>query len=138
VDGAFDLAISEYGAAIWCDPFRWIPEAARVLRPGGRLIFLGNAVLLMLCAPDRDDVPATDRLLKAQRSMGRFEWPDQASVEFHISHGDMIRLLRGSGFDVEDLIELYPPDGATTSYGFVDAEWAARWPSEEVWNARRR
>ena len=33
---AFDLAISEYGASIWCDPYLWIPEAARLLRPGGR------------------------------------------------------------------------------------------------------
>ena len=39
-DGAFDLAISEYGASIWCDPYAWIPEAARVLRPGGWLVFL--------------------------------------------------------------------------------------------------
>jgi ubiquinone/menaquinone biosynthesis C-methylase UbiE len=36
-DSTFDLAISEYGAAIWCDPYVWIPEAARLLRPGGRL-----------------------------------------------------------------------------------------------------
>ena len=63
-DASFDLAISEYGAAIWCDPYRWIPEAARLLRPGGRLIFLGNSTLLMLCAPDEDDVPAGDRLLR--------------------------------------------------------------------------
>ena len=47
-DESFDFAISEYGAAIWCDPYRWIPEAARILRPGGRLSFLGNSVLLML------------------------------------------------------------------------------------------
>lgn len=38
-DRSFDLAISEYGASIWCDPYRWIPEAARLLRPGGQLIF---------------------------------------------------------------------------------------------------
>src|SRR5205807_278913 len=25
-DTSFDLAISEYGAAIWCDPYAWIPE----------------------------------------------------------------------------------------------------------------
>ena len=34
--------------AIWCDPYQLIPEAARILRPGGRLSFLGNSVLLML------------------------------------------------------------------------------------------
>ena len=51
-DATFDLAISEYGAAIWCDPYSWIPEAARVLRPGGRLIFLGNGPLLVLTMTD--------------------------------------------------------------------------------------
>jgi ubiquinone/menaquinone biosynthesis C-methylase UbiE len=39
-DGSFDFAISEYGACLWADPERWIPEAARLLRPGGRLVFL--------------------------------------------------------------------------------------------------
>ena len=48
---------SEYGASIWCDPYRWIPEAARLLRPGGRLIFLSNSILSILCSPDDE----TDR-----------------------------------------------------------------------------
>ena len=51
-DAAFDLAVSEYGASIWCDPARWMPEAARLLRPGGRLVFLTNSTLAMLCVPD--------------------------------------------------------------------------------------
>jgi ubiquinone/menaquinone biosynthesis C-methylase UbiE len=136
-DGTFDVAISEYGAAIWCDPYRWIPEAARVLLPGGELIFLGNSTLLMLCSPDEDDVPATDRLLRPLFGMYRFEWPDQLAVEFHMSHGDWIRLFRESGFDVEDLLELRPPEGATTPVPFATLEWARRWPSEEVWKLRR-
>ncbi len=137
-DGSFDFAISEYGAAIWCDPYRWIPEAARLLRPGGRLVFLGNAALLMLCADDDENVPAAAALKRPQRGMHRFEWPDDPSVEFHVSHGDMIKVLRSNGFDVLDLVELYPPEGATTSYPFVTPEWAARWPTEEVWVAERR
>ncbi|HEY8548284.1 MAG TPA: class I SAM-dependent methyltransferase [Acidimicrobiales bacterium] len=135
-DGCCDLVISEYGAAIWADPHRWIPEAARLLRPGGELVFLGNSTLLMLCVPE-DDTAATDRLLRPQFGMHRFEWEDDGTVEFHLSHGDRIRLLRSCGFVVEDLIELRPPPGATTSYPFVTAEWAGRWPAEEVWRARR-
>ena len=42
-DGSFDIVFSEYGAAIWCDPYVWIPQAHRLLRPGGRLIFLAHA-----------------------------------------------------------------------------------------------
>ena len=33
-DASFDLAISEYGACLWADPGAWVPEAARLLRPG--------------------------------------------------------------------------------------------------------
>ena len=107
-DASFDLAISEYGASIWCDPYAWIPEAARLLRPGGQLIFLVNSVLLMLTVPDTDGLPATERLLRPYFGMHRFEWPDDESVDFHLGHGDMIRLLRGCGLEVEDLLELRP------------------------------
>jgi SAM-dependent methyltransferase len=137
-DHSFDLAISEYGAAIWADPYRWVPEAARVLRPGGELVFLGNSTLLMLCAPDEEGSPARDRLLRPQFGMCRFVWPDTTSVDFHLSHGDWIRLLRSNGLEVEDLIELRPPEGATTRYDFVTADWAGRWPCEEAWRARLR
>jgi SAM-dependent methyltransferase len=137
-DESFDFAVSEYGAAIWCDPCRWIPEAARLLRPGGRLVFLGNAALLMLCVDDLEGVPAHTELQRPQRGMHRFDWPDTPDVEFHVSHGDMIKLLRSSGFDVLDLVELYPPEGATTPYPFVTPDWAARWPTEEVWVAEKR
>jgi SAM-dependent methyltransferase len=136
-DQSFDLAISEYGASIWCDPYKWIPEASRLLRPGGRLIFLVNGTLLMLCAPDEEDLPAGDRLLRPYFGMHRFEWPDDDSIEFHLPHGEMIALLRRSGFGVEELVEIRPPDGSTTHYRFVTLEWAQRWPCEEVWKARK-
>jgi SAM-dependent methyltransferase len=136
-DASFDLAISEYGAAIWADPYRWIPEAVRLLRPGGQLIFLGNGTLLMLCVSDYEGEAAGDRLLRDYFGMHRFEWPDTEGVEFHLGYGDMIRLLRRSGFEVEDLVELRPAEGATTGFPYVTAEWARRWPSEEVWKARK-
>jgi len=136
-DARFDLAISEYGAAIWCDPYAWIPEAARLLRPGGQLIFLGNSALLMLAVPDTADMPATDRLLRPHFGMHRFEWPEDESVEFHLGHGDMIRLLRRCGLEVEDLLELRPDPDASTRYPYVTLDWARRWPCEEVWKARK-
>jgi SAM-dependent methyltransferase len=135
---SFDLVISEYGAAIWSDPHRWVPEASRLLRPGGELVFLGNSTLLMLCVPDLEGIAAGEKLLRPQFGMHRFEWPDDPTIEFHLSPGDWIRLLRRHAFDVEDLIELRAPVGATTRYDFVTAEWAGRWPHEEVWRARKR
>ena len=138
VDESFDFAISEYGAAIWCDPYRWIPEVARILRPGGRLSFLGNSLLLMLTTPiDDEDAPASEQLQRPLFGMYRFAWDDSA-VEFHLPHGEMIRLLRNSGFEVEDLVEVEIAEDATTRYPFVSPEWARRWPAEEVWKARKR
>ncbi len=136
-DASFDLAISEYGACLWADPYAWVPEAARLLRPGGRLVFLTNGYLLMLCAPDEEEVPAGEHLLRPSFDMHRFEWPDDDSVEFHLNHGDWVRLLRANGFEILDLFELQPAEGATTRYPFVTSEWARRWPSEEIWVARK-
>ena len=137
-DESFDFAISEYGASIWCDPYRWIPEASRLLRPGGQLIYLVNGTIHMLCTPDLESEPATDRLLRDYFGMHRFEWPDDTSVEFHVGYGDMIRLLRSSGFEVEDLIEVRPPADATSRHPNAPVEWARRWPVEEIWKARKR
>ena len=137
-DGSFDLAISEYGAAIWCDPYRWIPEAARILRPGGELVFLGRSYLSMLTSPD-EDLPATEQLQRDHFGMHRFIWPDaDGAVEFALTHGDMIRLLRDSGFEVKDLVEVQAPEGAETPADpLATAEWSRRWPIEEVWKARK-
>ncbi len=136
-DASFDFAISEYGASIWCDPYRWIPEAARLLRRGGRLVFLVNAPLHMLCMPDEVDTPAGDRLRRPYFGMHRFEWDDDDSVEFHLPHGELIALLRSCGFAIEELIEVRPPDGSTSVSKYTTLEWAQRWPSEEVWKVRK-
>ena len=135
----FDLAISEYGACLWCDPYRWIPEAARLLRPGGRLTFLTNSTLAMLFMPDFEaEGPAGEQLLRDYFGMHRFEWPDDPGIEFHLGYGDWIRLLRSNGFEVEDLVEIRPPEGATTRHPLVTLEWSRRWPCEEVWKAQKR
>ncbi|HUF54899.1 MAG TPA: class I SAM-dependent methyltransferase [Dehalococcoidia bacterium] len=138
-DASFDMIVSEYGASIWCDPYLWIPEAARVLRPGGQLAILANSALLMLTAPDAEEPPG-DRLLRPYFGMHRFEWSDDDSVEFHITHGAWIDLLRANGLDVEALIELQPhADAKPHRYPTLPAlDWARRWPAEEIWRARKR
>jgi SAM-dependent methyltransferase len=137
-DTSFDLAFSEYGASIWCDPYRWIPEAARLLRPGGRLVFLRNSVLAILCMHE-DETPMDAKLRRPYRGMHRFEWPEEGDgIEFHLGWGDWVRLLRANGFEVEDYVEVYAPAGATTRYPWASAEWARDWPVEEIWKARKR
>ena len=108
-DATFDVALSEYGASIWCDPYRWIPEAARLLRPGGELVFLRNSTLSMLCA-------ALDgwheNLQRPQRGLNRIDWEDDGTTEFHLPLGELFALLREAGFDVLEIKELYAPADA--------------------------
>jgi SAM-dependent methyltransferase len=137
-DDSFDLVVSEYGASLWADPHQWIPEAARVLRPGGRLVFLTSSLLVYLCLPDEGAV--TETLQRPQFGMHRVQWPSDPGTEYHLAHGDWIRLLRSNGFEVLDLIDVQLPEDAVTHeyYGDISAEWGRRWPAEEIWVARLR
>jgi ubiquinone/menaquinone biosynthesis C-methylase UbiE len=136
-DASFDFAFSEYGASIWCDPFKWIPEAARLLRPGGSLIFLRNATVSTLCMPASG--PVRETLSRGYFDLYRLEWDDDISVEFHLPTGPMIRPLRDSGFEIEDFIEIQAPQNAEeTRFEYMTKDWALRWPCEEIWRARKR
>jgi SAM-dependent methyltransferase len=130
-----DVVISEYGACLWCDPDAWLSEAARLIRPGGELVFLSNSLLVTLCTPPVG--AASDRLLRDQRGLKVVTYPDEDGVEFHLAHGEWIATLARHGFTVTALHELYAPEGATqTKYEWVTPEWARRWPVEELWVAR--
>jgi SAM-dependent methyltransferase len=137
-DDGFDLAVSEYGASIWCDPELWIAEASRLLRPGGRLVFLCNSTLSILCSPDEGKVE--ERLMRSHAELGRIEWPgEDEGVNYHLAHGDWIRVLRKNGFVVEALHERLASEDAEDHgyYDLVPADWARRWPAEEIWVARK-
>jgi len=135
-DGSFDLAISEYGAAIWCDSYRWIPEARRLPRPRGELIFLRNSVLFSLCAPDSDDA-AGDRLVRGYFDLHRLQWSDDHSVTFSLGTGRLSRLFRDNGFEIVDCVDVQAPADRTARFPYLTTSWAHRWPSEEIWRVRR-
>ena len=134
-DASFDVAFSEYGASLWCEPNAWLSEASRLLRPGGELIFLTNSPLVIACSPLNGSA-ATAELHRPLFGMHQVTFPDEGT-EFHLSHGEMFRTLRKHGFSVDNLIELQAPAGATSRYDFVTAEWAHKWPTEEIWCARK-
>ena len=137
-DSSFDLALSEHGAATWADPYRWIPEAARLLRPGGRLVFMHMTPLALLCYPETGEITTT--LHRPYFGLHRVEWEDYDGVMFQLTHADWIKVLRDSGFVVERLLEVQAPSTAVRHeyYGDVPVEWARQWPCEEIWIARKR
>ena len=138
-DRCADLVISEYGASNWCDPYRWIPEAARLLRPGGRLVFMTESTLARLCLPEQG--PLTDRLVRDLFGLHRVVRRGSSGTtyeQFGLAHGEWIRLLSRYGLVVQDLIEVEVPAGLSQEdFPAVPDEWARRWPAEEVWFARR-
>ena len=135
-DASFDLVFCDHGGMTWDEPYRTVPEVARVLRPGGLLVFNMTSPFLNVCSDP--ETAATDRLVRDYFSMHREEstW---GAVEFQLPYGEWIRLLRANGFEIEALLELRPPEGATTSYGdSIPLEWARRWPGENIWKAHKR
>ena len=134
-DASIDIAFCDWGALRFADPDRVVPEAARLLRPGGLLAFSTASPLLDLCWADGADAPGT-RLLRDYFDLGTL--PLKQTVEFQRTTGDWIRLFRRSGFRVETLIELRPPEGATTTFWEPEVHgWARSWPAEQIWRVRR-
>ena len=134
--GSFDVVFCDHGAMTFADPERTVPEVARVLRPGGLFAFNIASPLLWLTIVDGDEKPAGTELRREYFGMRRGAW--EGTVEFQLPYGEWIRLFRSSGFEVLDLIELRPPARPRTTYpDFAPAEWARRWPSENIWKLRK-
>ncbi len=135
-DASFDLVFCDHGAMSFCDPAVTVPEVARLLRPGGRLVFCKTTALLYLTydwARDRQD----RRLHSDYFGMRVFDSGD-GTVDFQIPYGEWVRTFRRHGFVIDDLVELRPPAGARTTYAdFAPVGWARRWPAEEIWIVRR-
>lgn len=135
-DASFDLVMCDWGAMTFADPHLTVPEVARLLRPGGLFAF-SNASPLAWVAFSDDKDGWTERLEKDYFGMHR--WDDGESVEFNLPTGEWIRLFRANGLEIEDLLEVQPPTGATSTYrNEAEAAWARRWPMEQIWKVRKR
>jgi ubiquinone/menaquinone biosynthesis C-methylase UbiE len=136
-DGSFDVVFCDHGAISFCDPEQIIPEAARVLRIGGLLAFCAATPLIYL-SWDADNEKQSRRLHRSYDELGRIDFGD-GTIDWVLPPGEWIRLLRANHLEIENLIELRPAPGATTTYeDFAPPKWARRWPAEWIWNARRR
>ena len=140
-DASFDFAINEYGAAIWCDPLVWIPEAYRLLKPGGWLTFLGTHPIAILATPD-DGSNCDDSLHRPYFGMHQQDWGnvehDPGGIEFNLSHSDWYHLFQNTGFEVLDYLELQAPEDSSKAKFSIPAGWGQKWPSEQVWKLRKK
>ncbi len=135
-DASFDIVFCDHGAMAFAAPYRTVPEAARLLRPGGLLAFSMNTPIIDLVWPMDAEHPG-ERLIFDYWGLHALEAPGEPVV-FQLPYGAWIALFRESGFVVEDLIELRPPANATSSYrNQQDLAWARRWPMEHIWRVRR-
>ena len=119
-------------------PAQLATAAARLLRTDGELVFLRNSTLSARCMPERGK--AQERLQRPQLGMRRLEWTDDdPGVEFQLGHGELLRLLRRSGFEILDLVEIFASENAADHefHQTVPVEWARKWPAEELWRARK-
>lgn len=134
-DRSFDLVFADHGAPGFVDPHRWVPEVARLLRPGGRLVFNAATPWLHACF-DPAASAVGERLVAPYFGMLRFE--DEGMVEFALGYGDWIRLFGASGLRVVDLVELRAPEDAWTTFvGYAPPAWARRWPAEQIWKVAK-
>jgi len=134
-DESFDIVFCDYGGMTFGDPYATVPETARLLRPGGLLAFCGGTPIGQMCYPDDSEHPG-DRLLRDYFSM--WALPFEGYVDYMLPYGAWIRLFRAHGFVVEDLIELRPGPGATSSFrDDADRDWYRHWPGEQIWRVRK-
>lgn len=134
-DGSFDVVFCDHGGMTWADPYLTVPEAARLLRPGGRLVFNASTPWVTICWDEAASGP-TERLRLDYFGI-HADADDDGSTSYTLPYGEWIRLFRRHGLSVIDLIELQPPEDATTTYTFLPKEWARRWPGEQIWVVER-
>ncbi|HET8862276.1 MAG TPA: class I SAM-dependent methyltransferase [Solirubrobacterales bacterium] len=134
-DASFDIVFCDHGAMNFADPYRTVPEVARLLRPGGLFAFCHLSPIADLCWPDDAD-RAGERLVRDYFGMHQIDAVDE--VVFQLPYGEWIRLFRANGFAILDLIEPRPAPDAVSSYrNDEDRAWARRWPAECIWRLHR-
>jgi SAM-dependent methyltransferase len=134
-DASFDVVFCDHGAMSWADPYKTIPEAARLLRSGGLLAFSHMSALAVICWSEESDLvgPTLERDYFALHKLDEGD-----GFTYQLPYGEWIRLFRRNGLVVEDLIEPRPgPRAASTYWTEAEREWARRWPAESIWKARR-
>jgi ubiquinone/menaquinone biosynthesis C-methylase UbiE len=134
-DRSFDLVFSDWGAMTFADPRQTVPEVARILRPGGRLVFVTSSPLRAIVQDRRSDRMGS-RLRYDYFGMHRIDYPRE--VNFVPGYGEWFALFQAAGLEVLGLSETRPSPRDRSGYlSEAEERWARRWPLEVIWTAGR-
>jgi len=119
-DASFDVVMSAFGAIPFVsDSAGTMREVARVLRPGGRVVFSTTHPVRWAFPDD----PGPDGLTVRQSYFDRTPYLEEGSdgvatyVEHHRTLGDRVRELVAAGLVLDDLVEPEWPAGRTEVWG---------------------
>jgi SAM-dependent methyltransferase len=136
-DDAFELVWCDHGAMSFADPYRTVPEVARILRPGGLFAFCMVTPLMWIVSGNGD---LTRRFQLPYFGMHGLDFDDPGwrTTEFQLPYGEWIRLFVANGLEVLDLVELRPgPDATSTYVGPRELAWGRDFPYEHIWKLRK-
>jgi ubiquinone/menaquinone biosynthesis C-methylase UbiE len=134
-DASFDIIFCDWGAMTFTNPYQSVPEAARLLRPGGLFAFCGATPIQFICSDVKTD-RIERHLINDYFGLTHLDWGD--SIDFQIPYGEWIRLFRRNHLLIEDLIETRPAPGVSSTYRSEEEnEWARHWPMESIWKLRK-
>ncbi|MFJ9927706.1 class I SAM-dependent methyltransferase [Streptomyces misionensis] len=129
---SFDLVFCDFGGLSWAPPHLAVPQAARVLRRGGRLVFNVASPWFEACY-DEAAGRVTTTLTQDYFGLNAIA-EDDGATSYQLTYGDWVRVLRGAGLVIDDLIEPRPAPGTPNGYNETDpCDWAHRWPAELLW-----
>ncbi|KNX39329.1 class I SAM-dependent methyltransferase [Luteipulveratus halotolerans] len=137
---SFDLVVTAYGAVPFvADSARLMAEAARVLRPRGRLVF-STTHPVRWAFPD---APGREGLTVHQSYFDRTPYVEQDDrghatyAEHHRTLGDRVREIAAAGLVLEDLVEPEWPATNQETWGGWSPLRGALIPGTAIFVARR-
>ncbi len=134
-DASFDVIFCDWGAMTFCDPYRTVPECARLLRTGGALVFAHGSPIRAL-ATNRSSETISRRLVNPYFGLHREEF--RREVNFQLTYGGWIDLFVKNRLQVVGLSETQPKERMASRYLRRGEErWARSWPMESIWKLRK-